>query len=178
MPTAESGSKPGRLVEVAVDAAGAGGARPFTYSVPESLADLEDGEAVLVEFGRRQALGVVLGGAVEAPSTDDQAPGRPRPGRRTTPAALDARTGALGRGALPGATGPRDPGDAAAGTAGTPRAGGRADPAADRRASSTPSTPTCSTSSGAERGPHATSQRPMAGLACFAGFVVLRRATS
>ena len=69
MPTAESGSKPGRLVEVAVDAAGAGGARPFTYSVPESLADLEDGEAVLVEFGRRQALGVVLGrsgrGAVE-----------------------------------------------------------------------------------------------------------------
>ena len=69
MPTAESGSRPGRLVEVAVDAAGAGGARPFTYRVPEALADLEDGEAVLVEFGRRQALGVVLGGADEAPST-------------------------------------------------------------------------------------------------------------
>ena len=69
MRTGESGSRPSRLVEVAVDAAGAGGARPFTYSVPESLADLEDGEAVLVEFGRRQALGVVLGPAVEpAPS--------------------------------------------------------------------------------------------------------------
>ena len=65
----ESGSRPSRLVEVAVDAAGAGGARPFTYSVPESLADLEDGEAVLVEFGRRQALGVVLGPAGRAPST-------------------------------------------------------------------------------------------------------------
>ena len=74
MPTAESGSRPGRLVEVAVDAAGAGGARPFTYSVPESLADLEDGEAVLVEFGRRQALGVVLGPADEAPSTSTTKP--------------------------------------------------------------------------------------------------------
>lgn len=58
-----------RLVEVAVDAAGAGGARPFTYSVPQRLADIQDGEAVLVEFGRRQALGVVLGPAEEAPST-------------------------------------------------------------------------------------------------------------
>src|SRR5688500_3690129 len=57
----------GRLVEVAVDAAGAGGSRPCTYAVPESLADLEDGEAVLVEFGRRQALGVVLGPAVDVP---------------------------------------------------------------------------------------------------------------
>ncbi len=56
-----------RLVEVAVDAAGAGGARPFTYAVPASLADLEDGEAVLVEFGRRQALGVILGPAEHAP---------------------------------------------------------------------------------------------------------------
>ena len=57
-----------RLVEVAVDAAGAGGSRPFTYSVPGSLADLADGEAVLVEFGRRQALGVVLGPAVASPA--------------------------------------------------------------------------------------------------------------
>ena len=57
-----------RLVEVAVDAAGAGGSRPFTYSVPASLADLEDGEAVLVEFGRRQALGVVLGTAAGSPA--------------------------------------------------------------------------------------------------------------
>ncbi len=48
----------GRLVEVAIDAAGAGGGRVYTYVVPPALADLEDGEAVLVEFGRRQALGV------------------------------------------------------------------------------------------------------------------------
>jgi primosomal protein N' (replication factor Y) len=52
-----------RLVEVAVDAAGAGGARPYTYRVPEALDDLVDGEAVLVGFGRRQALGVILGAA-------------------------------------------------------------------------------------------------------------------
>jgi primosomal protein N' (replication factor Y) len=52
-----------RLIEVAIDAAGAGGAKPYTYAVPDRLADLDDGEAVLVEFGRRQALGVVLGPA-------------------------------------------------------------------------------------------------------------------
>jgi primosomal protein N' (replication factor Y) len=56
-----------RLVEVAIDAAGAGGARPYTYAVPERLADLADGEAVLVEFGRRQALGVILGTAIDVP---------------------------------------------------------------------------------------------------------------
>jgi primosomal protein N' len=50
-----------RLVSVAVDAAGAAGQRAFTYAVPASLQDLEPGEAVLVEFGRRQALGLVLG---------------------------------------------------------------------------------------------------------------------
>jgi primosomal protein N' (replication factor Y) len=50
-----------RVVEVAIDAAGGGGARTYTYSVPESLTDLVPGEAVLVEFGRRQALAVVLG---------------------------------------------------------------------------------------------------------------------
>jgi len=69
MRTGGSGSRAGRLVEVAVDAAGAGGARPYTYSVPDALSDVEDGEAVLVEFGRRQALGVVLGAADEAPPT-------------------------------------------------------------------------------------------------------------
>jgi primosomal protein N' (replication factor Y) len=53
----------GRHVSVAIDAVGSGGARPFTYGVPSSLADLEAGVAVLVEFGRRQALGVVLGDA-------------------------------------------------------------------------------------------------------------------
>jgi primosomal protein N' (replication factor Y) (superfamily II helicase) len=49
-----------RAVEVAIDAAGGGGSRTYTYTVPESLADLAPGEAVLVEFGRRQALAVVL----------------------------------------------------------------------------------------------------------------------
>jgi primosomal protein N' (replication factor Y) len=62
-----SSAREGRLVEVAIDAAGAAGARPYTYRVPPSLADLVDGEAVLVEFGRRQALGVILGPATSAP---------------------------------------------------------------------------------------------------------------
>ena len=52
-----------RFVEVAIDAAGAGGGRTYTYAVPARLADLEAGEAVLVEFGRRQALAIVLGEA-------------------------------------------------------------------------------------------------------------------
>jgi primosomal protein N' (replication factor Y) (superfamily II helicase) len=51
----------GRTVEVAIDAAGRGGDRTYTYRVPDALADLVVGEAVLIEFGRRQALGVVLG---------------------------------------------------------------------------------------------------------------------
>lgn len=55
-----------RLVEVAVDAPG-GGSRMYTYAVPPALADLEAGEAVLVEFGRRQALGIVMGPAVAEP---------------------------------------------------------------------------------------------------------------
>jgi len=55
-----------RHVAVAIDAAGGGGNRPYTYLVPPELADLALGEAVLVEFGRRQALGVVLDEA-EAP---------------------------------------------------------------------------------------------------------------
>jgi primosomal protein N' (replication factor Y) len=52
-----------RHVEIAIDAAGGGGARRYTYAVPPTLADLEGGEAVLVEFGRRQALGIILGEA-------------------------------------------------------------------------------------------------------------------
>ncbi len=63
-----------RLVEVAVDAAGASGARTYTYAVPAGLADLEPGEAVLVEYGRRQALGVILAEA-----------GRPAAGVRIKP---------------------------------------------------------------------------------------------
>ncbi|HSS35127.1 MAG TPA: primosomal protein N' [Patescibacteria group bacterium] len=55
-----------RLVEVAVDAPGAG-RRRYTYALPDRLADVEDGEAILVEFGRRQALGVVLGPAGSVP---------------------------------------------------------------------------------------------------------------
>jgi primosomal protein N' (replication factor Y) len=54
-----------RIVAVAVDAAGAAGNRPYSYSVPDALADLAVGEAVLVEFGRRQALGIVLGPGAE-----------------------------------------------------------------------------------------------------------------
>jgi primosomal protein N' (replication factor Y) len=57
-----------RLVEVAIDAAGAGGARTYTYAVPDALAGLEAGEAVLVEYGRRQALGVVMGEATGRPA--------------------------------------------------------------------------------------------------------------
>jgi primosomal protein N' len=49
------------LVAVAIDAAGAAGAHAFTYRVPDRLAPIEPGEAVVVEFGRRQALGIVLG---------------------------------------------------------------------------------------------------------------------
>ena len=52
-----------RFVEVAIDAAGAGGMRTYTYAVPDALADVEAGEAVIVEFGRRQALAVILGDA-------------------------------------------------------------------------------------------------------------------
>src|SRR6185436_11829733 len=57
------------------DAAGGGGNRTYSYTVPPELADLVDGEAVLVEFGRRQALGIVLG------------PGEPPPGIAAKPLA-------------------------------------------------------------------------------------------
>lgn len=55
-----------RMVEVAVDAVGRGGARTWTYAVPAALEPVEPGEAVLVPYGRRQALGVVLGGGAPA----------------------------------------------------------------------------------------------------------------
>jgi primosomal protein N' (replication factor Y) (superfamily II helicase) len=51
-------------IEVAVDAPGA--TRTYDYMVPPRLAPVEPGEAVLVEFGRRQALGIVLGRSSEA----------------------------------------------------------------------------------------------------------------
>ncbi len=56
-----------------MDAAGRGGDRTYTYIVPDALADLEPGEAVLVEFGRRQALGIVVAEA-EAPATTSLKP--------------------------------------------------------------------------------------------------------
>jgi primosomal protein N' (replication factor Y) len=59
-----------RVVEVAIDAAGGGGARTYTYTLPDSLADVEPGEPVLVEFGRRQALAVILGRADAPPGID------------------------------------------------------------------------------------------------------------
>ena len=62
-----------RLVEVALDAAGAGGSRTYTYRVPAALADLVPGEAVLVEFGRRQALGIILAETDVSPVAEPKA---------------------------------------------------------------------------------------------------------
>ncbi|MEO5703937.1 MAG: primosomal protein N' [Candidatus Limnocylindrales bacterium] len=59
-----------RIVAVAVDAAGAAGNRPYSYAVPDTLVDLAVGEAVLVAFGRRQALGIVLGPGIEVPGVE------------------------------------------------------------------------------------------------------------
>ena len=56
-----------RHVEVAVDAAGVAGSRTWTYVVPEALADAAAGEAILVEWGRRRAVGIILG---DAPAPD------------------------------------------------------------------------------------------------------------
>ena len=56
-----------RFVEVAVDAPGVAGGRLYTYAVPAQLSDIEPGEAVMVEFGRRRAVGVVLDEAPEPP---------------------------------------------------------------------------------------------------------------
>ena len=50
-----------RFVEVAVDAAGVAGGRFFTYSLSGELADVRAGEVVLVEFGTRRAVGIVVG---------------------------------------------------------------------------------------------------------------------
>ena len=56
-----------RHVEVAVDAAGVAGSRTWTYLVPDALADVAAGEAILVEWGRRRAVGIILG---DAPAPD------------------------------------------------------------------------------------------------------------
>jgi primosomal protein N' (replication factor Y) (superfamily II helicase) len=52
---------PRRWVDVAIDAIGAPGSRTYTYHVPDALHDIAPGEAVIVEYGHRQALGIVLG---------------------------------------------------------------------------------------------------------------------
>ena len=57
-------------VEVAVDAAGPRGGQTFTYSVPPELGAVEPGEAVLVEYGRRRALGVVVAATAELPERE------------------------------------------------------------------------------------------------------------
>ena len=66
-PVRASSPDSGRLVQVAVDAAGAR-AQTYTYAVPAELAGLEAGEAVLIEFGRRQALGIVVSDAERPPA--------------------------------------------------------------------------------------------------------------
>src|SRR5688572_4435047 len=52
-----------RFVDVAVDAVGPAGGQTLTYHLPDELGDVATGEAVLVEYGRRNAIGVVLGEA-------------------------------------------------------------------------------------------------------------------
>ncbi len=59
-----------RHVEVAVDATGAAGARTWTYRVPAELSDVLAGEAVLVDWGRRRAVGIVLGDAAPPEGVD------------------------------------------------------------------------------------------------------------
>ena len=62
-----------KFVEVAVDAAGPAGGQTFTYHLPDSLADVVVGEAVLVEYGRRRALGIVMSIGAEAPPRETKA---------------------------------------------------------------------------------------------------------
>lgn len=77
----DAGRPPGvegpTLLSVAVDAPGGAGSRPFTYHLPSGEPPLEPGEAVLVEFGRRQAVGIVLGPA-DAPPAGPTKPIRTR----------------------------------------------------------------------------------------------------
>lgn len=52
-----------RFVDVAVDLPGPVGSAPLTYHVPPELGVLDPGEAVVVEVGRRQVVGIVVGPA-------------------------------------------------------------------------------------------------------------------
>jgi primosomal protein N' (replication factor Y) (superfamily II helicase) len=67
VPGGQAADGGGRLVEIAVDAPGAAGAIAYTYRLPASLDDVVAGEAVIVPYGRRQALGIVLGAAGRPP---------------------------------------------------------------------------------------------------------------
>ncbi len=60
---------------MAIDAAGRAGDRTYSYVVPFEMSDLEVGEAVLIGFGRRQALGVVLGDVQSATGGTEGEPG-------------------------------------------------------------------------------------------------------
>ncbi|HWP63304.1 MAG TPA: hypothetical protein VNO86_07530, partial [Candidatus Binatia bacterium] len=53
----------GGFVDVAVDLPGPVGSAPLTYHVPPELGVLDPGEAVVVEVGRRQVVGIVVGPA-------------------------------------------------------------------------------------------------------------------
>jgi primosomal protein N' (replication factor Y) (superfamily II helicase) len=55
---------------VAVDAVGPSGGQTFTYALTGDLADVVPGEAVLVEYGRRRALGVVMSVGSVAPDRE------------------------------------------------------------------------------------------------------------
>ena len=146
--------------------------RTYTYRVPEALADLEPGEAVLVEFEggarrsgscwaeRQRAAG--RGGA--ARSSPASAP----TGRccRRSPCALAG----VDRGPVPRAAGPGDPGDAAARAARAAGAGRRGDARPARRGSGRPSPDwrprtldLLDTWPDAARGRSATLRRPRAG---------------
>jgi primosomal protein N' (replication factor Y) (superfamily II helicase) len=57
-------------VEVAIDAAGPAGGQTYTYHVPDRHRDVQPGELVLVEYGRRQAVGIVLEERKSAPDRD------------------------------------------------------------------------------------------------------------
>ncbi|HEY5488881.1 MAG TPA: hypothetical protein VIK00_03505, partial [Candidatus Limnocylindrales bacterium] len=55
---------------MAVDAAGPRGGQTFTYEVPAALGDVVPGEAVLVEYGRRRALGIVMALSEDEPGRE------------------------------------------------------------------------------------------------------------
>ena len=66
-------------------------ARPTRIASRPTLADLVPGEAVLVEFGRRQALGVILAEADAAPGGRRRSPSSTGPRRRSAAAAARPR---------------------------------------------------------------------------------------